>query len=100
MTSLIPGVTHSTDLCHNPHIISERERHHQKGDVKGHFLSQCLVLLRGKKKSPQDRGKKGDLSFCLLAIDSASVKKHNRVKSVLKSGEDPSGSVPFSLLQT
>lgn len=35
------------------------------------------------------------MSFCLLAIDSASVKKHNRVKSVLKSGEEPSGSVPF-----
>jgi len=30
------------------------------------------------------------------AIYSASVKKHNRVKSVLKSGEDPGGSVPFS----
>lgn len=99
MTSLIPGVTHSTDLCHNPHIISERERHHQKGDVKGHFPSHCLVLLR-TKKSPQDREKKGDLSFCLLAIDSASVKKHNRVKSVSKSGEDRSGSVPFSLPQT
>lgn len=98
MTSLTLGVTHSNDLCHNPHIISEREKH-QKGDVKGHFPSHCFVLLRAKK-SPQEREKKGDLSFCLLAIDSASVKKHNRVKSVLKSGEDPSGSVPFSLPQT
>lgn len=35
------------------------------------------------------------MSLCLLTIDSASVKKHNRVKSVLKSGEEPSGSVPF-----
>lgn len=31
-----------------------------------------------------------------LTTDSASVKEHNRVKSVLKSGEDPSSSVLFS----
>lgn len=30
------------------------------------------------------------------AIESVSVKKHNRVKSVSKSGEDPIGSVSFS----
>lgn len=32
------------------------------------------------------------------AIDSVSVKKHNRVKSVLKSGEERSSSVPFLTL--
>lgn len=96
MTSLTLRVTHSNDLCHNPHIISERQRQHRNGDVKGHFPSHCFALLRAQKKVLRKEKKKGDLSFCLLAIDSASVKKHNRVKSVLKSGEDPSGSVPFS----
>lgn len=55
-----------------------------------------FVLLRSEKEKVLRKEKKGKAVLLSAATDSASVKKHNRVKSVLKSGEDPSGSVPFS----
>lgn len=55
MTSLALWVTHSNDLCHNPHIISERLR--RKGDVKGHFPSPVCTFKEQRriKKSSGER---------------------------------------------
>lgn len=76
----------------------QRERVDTKKVMSKVTFPRWFVLLRGKKKKSWGKKKKKKRRLVLLspAIDSASVKKHNRVKSVLKSGEDPSGSVPFS----
>lgn len=65
MTSLTSMAMHSDDLCHDPHRA-------EKCDGKGHFSSHCFELFKNPppKKSPQERKKEGDLSFCAVAIDS------------------------------
>lgn len=62
MTSLTLRVTHFTDLCHNPHIISEKRDDTKKVMSKVTF-PHWFVLLRSQKKSPQEREKKETCPF-------------------------------------
>ena len=99
MTSLTLRVMHSINLCHNPHLISASELTPKRWCQRS--LSLAGLYFQGvKKKKILRKEKKRRVVLLSPAIDSASVKKHNRVKSVLKSGEDPSGSVPFSTPQS
>lgn len=58
------------------------------------FPSLVSTLKRQENVLRKETKKRG-VVLLSPAIDSASVKKHNRVKSVLKSGEDPSGGALF-----
>lgn len=72
----------------------QMERQCEKGEVRGHFPLTLFCTFKSRKVLRKEE-KRGDLSFCLLAIDSDSVKKHNRVKSVLKSGGGPQQQCAF-----
>lgn len=87
MTSLTSMAMHSDDLCHDPHRA-------EKCDGKGHFSSHCFELFKNPppKKVLRKGKKKETCPFVQLPL----IQKHNRVKSVLKSGEEPGSSVPFS----
>lgn len=63
MTSLTGRAAHSADLCHGPHRL-------EKCNGKGHFPSHCFEPFKNSPKSPQDREKEGDSSFCAFATDS------------------------------
>lgn len=59
-------MTHSFDLCHNPHFISARERDDTKKVMsKVTFPSVVCTFKSPPKKVLRKEKKKEDLSFCL-----------------------------------
>lgn len=99
MASFVFSGMHANDLCRSRQIISVRPSWHKKKNImSGIIFPHWLIILRSN--NGKERKKKKPSCPFVSAIDSACVKKHNRVKSALKSGEDPKASVPFSPAQT